>query len=101
MGKRTDLQDILEATLGSDNVYFQPPETVKMKYPCIVYARSSGRTIFADDIPYRHKKRYTLTLIDKNPDTDILDKLINLPMCTYDRNYKAENLNHDVCNIYF
>ena len=35
--RRNDLQKLLVEVLGSKNVYFQPPESVKMKYPAIVY----------------------------------------------------------------
>ena len=38
MSRRTELQTLLEEILGSKNVYFQPPDTVSMKYPAIVYS---------------------------------------------------------------
>lgn len=101
MGKRMDLHQILCDILGSEHVYFQPPPTVKMKYPCIVYSRTSGRTEFADNNPYLFRLRYQIQLIDKNPDTDILEKIAMLPMCTFDRHYTSDNLNHDVFNLYF
>jgi hypothetical protein len=101
MGSRLALQTIFEGLLGSRNVYFQPPSTVTMSYPCIVYARSNIDTKFADNSPYVRKKRYMVTVIDKNPDSLVPDKVGNLPMCIFDRNYTADNLNHDVFNIYF
>ena len=52
MGQRLDLQTELEELLGSRNVYFQPPESLRMNYPCIRYTRSSGETTFADNKPY-------------------------------------------------
>ena len=82
MGKRVDLQALLETTLGSEHVYFQPPESVKMEYPCIIYSLDSGSTIFANDLPYKHDKCYSIKVIDKNPDSIILDKIAMLPkMC--------------------
>lgn len=101
MGKRVDLQAILETILGSRNVYFQPPETVKMQYSCIVYERYSGDTVFADNKPYSYSQRYKVTVIDKNPDSEILDKVAELPMSTFDRHYTADNLNHDVYDLYY
>ena len=101
MGTRLQLQTLLEALLGSRNVYFQPPSTVKMKYPCIVYSLSDIDTKFADNIPYSNKRRYQLTAIDPNPDSVIPDKLALLPMCIFDRSYTSDNLNHYVFNIYF
>ena len=101
MATRLSLQILLESLLGSSNVYFQPPETVKLLYPCIVYERSLIRTDFANNKPYAHKKRYTITVIDKNPDSSILEKISNLVMCSHDRHFTASNLNHDVYNIFF
>lgn len=101
MGNRVDLQNILESILGSRNVYFQPPESVKLQYPCIVYKRNSGNTDFADNSPYKLRMRYQIIVVDKDPDSKILDKVANLPMCMYDRHYTADNLNHDVYNIYY
>lgn len=101
MGQRLELHKILVDILGSSNVYFQPPETIKMKYPCIVYERGSGDTIFADNNPYRFTKRYQVTVIDRDPDSLIPDKVSVLPMCTYDRHYTVDNLNHDIFNLYF
>lgn len=101
MGTRLELHGILTDVLGTRNVYFQPPVSVKMQYPCIVYQRSTGDTDFADNIPYRFTKRYQVTVIDKDPDSDIPDKVAQLPMTTYDRHFTSDNLNHDVFNVYF
>lgn len=98
---RLKLQKMLEDLLGSRNVYFQPPESVKIKYPCIVYSRDYLSTKHADNIPYNNKCRYQMTLIDKNPDSKYLDKLNSLPMCSFERHFTADNLNHDVYNIYY
>jgi len=101
MGQRTDLQTLLEDVLGSENVYFQPPPTFMMSYPCIVYNRSNIRSKFGDNMPYKQDKEYTVTVIDANPDSEIPDKMAALPRCLFDRNYAVENLNHDVFNILF
>ena len=101
MGSRLQLQTLLETSLGSTNVYYQPPETVKLLYPCIIYSRSSVFTQFANDNPYRLKTRYQVKVLDKNPDSIIPAKIAMLPMCSFDRSYKADNLNHDVYNLYY
>jgi hypothetical protein len=101
MGKRAQLQVALEALIGSTNVYFQPPETVKLKYPCVIYERNSIKTKFADDNPYNHQTKYQVTVIDKNPDSDLPQKIGGLPMCSFDRHYTSDNLNHDVYNLYY
>jgi hypothetical protein len=101
MGQRLELQDILMSIIQTDQVYFQPPPNVQMDYPCIVYKRDYELTRFADDKPYARKKRYLVTVIDRNPDSDIPDKVADLPMCVYDRFYTTENLNHDVFKLFF
>lgn len=99
MAQRAELQTLLEGLL--ERVYFQPPATVKMEYPCIVYKRDYARTTFADDKPYKRVKRYQVIVIDRDPDSVIPDKVGALPMCVYDRFYTADNLNHDVFKLFF
>lgn len=101
MGQRLELQAILMDILGESNVYYQPPPTVQMRYPCIVYKRDNVNTDFADNKPYKHRKRYQVTIIDRNPDSDIPEKIAALPLCTFDRFYTADNLNHDVYKLFF
>lgn len=98
---RLELQTILKDILGSDNVYFQPPNGLQIKYPCIVYSRDDAKTEFANDKPYTYTKRYQVTVIDKNPDSDIPDKVALLPMCSFNRFFTADNLNHDVFTLFF
>lgn len=98
---RTSLQTLLEGLLGSSNVYFQPPAGVRMLYPCIVYERSRIDSTFADNIVYGNMKQYTITVIDRDPDSAVPDKVKNLPTCYFDRHFTADNLNHDVFTLYY
>jgi hypothetical protein len=101
MAQRLELQELLVSVTGIDNVYFQPPPTVQMVYPCIVYRRDYELTNHADDLPYKRMKRYIVTVIDRDPDSAIPDKIAGLPLCVYDRFYTADNLNHDVYKLFF
>lgn len=101
MGQRLALQTLLEGILGSRNVYFQPPESLLLKYPAIVYNRDYELSQHADNSPYHKRKRYLVTYIDQNPDSDVPDKLTSLPMSTFVRHFTAAQLNHDIINIYF
>lgn len=101
MGDRSDLQDLLKNLLGSDYVYFQPPNNVSLIYPCIIYKWDRYMTKFASNKPYKGTKGYQIIIIDKNPDSEIPDKIAQLPMCEFDRFYTADNLNHFVYNIFF
>lgn len=102
MGRpRLELQAILEAIPGVSGVYFQPPEDVKMRYPAIVYKRDYVRSEFAGNAPYRRTKRYQVTVIDGDPDSTIPDAVGALPMSSFSRNFAADQLNHDVYDVYF
>lgn len=101
MNKRLEFHNILCETLGSKNVYFQPPDNIKMQYPAIVYFRNDIPVQHADNRPYVLSVEYQVIVIDKNPDSDIVDKVAALPKCRYDRHYVADNLNHDSFTIIF
>lgn len=96
MGSRLELQKLLESILGSRNVYYQPPESIKIKYPAIIYSRDNIDNNFADDIVYMQNHTYQIIVIDANPDSEIVNKISKLPMCRYNRHYTSDNLNHDV-----
>ena len=99
--RRRELHQILVDILGSSNVYFQPPESVKLNYPCIVYSRDNIRITYADNRNYREKTRYQITYISKDPDdTAVTRKLREMKYCTFNRHYPADNLYHDVYLIY-
>lgn len=99
----SELHEILQDILGEDGkAYFQTPENLKLKYPCIVFDRSGARILNADNLNYQITKSYTITLITKTADNDkYLDKLLQLPMCTFDREFITDGLVHEVFSIYF
>jgi hypothetical protein len=99
--KRIELHETLKTLFGNDNVYYRPPENLKMSYPCIRYTRDNIRSLKADNISYRNTSRYTITVIDKKPDNEVIEKLLDLPMSSFDRHYESDNLNHDVIIIYY
>lgn len=99
----SDLHQVLQELMGEGTkVYFQPPENLKLKYPCVVFERTNALANYADNLPYQITKRYTVTLICKTSDNDeLLDKLLTFPMSTYDRQFINDNLVHDVFTIYY
>lgn len=101
MSNRTNLQATLERILGSRNVYYQPPESVKITYPAIVYSRDDVVSQHADDMKYIHTNRYEIIVIDKRPDNEAIDKILELPLSSFNRHYTADNLNHDVLTLYY
>ena len=101
MASRLKLQTKLEELLEMKHVYYQPPESLKLEYPAIVYSRDNIDKKSADDTAYLLKNSYEIIVIDKKPDNPVIGKLLALPMCRYDRTYKSDNLNHDVLTLYF
>lgn len=101
MASRLDLQTLLENLLGSRNVYYQPPASVSMKYPAIVYSRYDILNNHANNEVYSQKNAYMVTVIDRNPDSEYVKKVSMLPLCGFDRHYTSDNLNHDVFTLYF
>lgn len=97
------LQDLLpERPPGSPStVYFQAPENTEMVYPCIVYDMNYADTKFADNSPYSHTKRYQVTVIDEDPDSEIPDKVAKMPLSLFQRFFIANGLNHYIYNVYF
>jgi hypothetical protein len=99
MGSRLQLQSLLEEI--TEHVYFQPPVNIQMQYPCIRYVRDDSKLEHAGNKLYKHTKRYQVTVIDRNPDSELPDQVIELPFCSFDRYFAAENLNHYVFTLFF
>lgn len=101
MASRLQLHTELEELLGSKNVYYQPPASIRMKYPAIIYSRNNIDNLHANDNVYMQSHSYELIVIDEDPDSEIVEKVSKLPACRFDRHYTADNLNHDVFTIYY
>lgn len=98
---RVELDRILRTTLGTTNVYFDPPESFKLKYPCIVYSLGGHTERFADDARYSGLKRYTLTYITRDADDPMTDTIEDLRYCRLSRPYASDGLFHYAYDIYF
>lgn len=103
MDRRTSLNEELVAILGDGtrHVYFQPPNDMEMSYPCIVYERHDINNTQADNDIYLHKVQYTIIVIDRNPDSDIVKRMSKFRNAKFKNHYVADNLNHDTFEIYY
>lgn len=100
MGRpRLELQRLFKTM--TEHVYFQPPNGLLLKYPCIVYRRDYASKQYADNVTWRRHKRYQVTVMDTDPDSLIPEKVAELPMCEQVRWFAVDDLNHDVFNLYF
>ena len=88
--------------LETVKVYYQPPASVKMSYPCIRYSLSGISTDRANDKNYKKTNRYELVVMDRDPDSVIHEKILeHFSMCSFDRAYAADNINHWVLTLYY
>lgn len=102
MASRLELHEELCDILGSRNAYFQPPASIKLNYPCVVYSISSVNKQNANDKMYKSMNEYKVVVIDSDPDSEIPNKIIaHFPMCRFDRPYTSDNLNHSVLSLYY
>lgn len=101
MAPRTELHEKLVELLGSRNVYFDPPSNIKMKFPAIEYHYSRFKPVRADNTVYLLHTSYDLTYIDKDPDSEVIQKLLLLPYCTHDRSFVSDNMHHHTFTIYY
>lgn len=109
MGTRLSLHEVLKGIMagvlgrdpGSDHVYFQPPENVRLRYPAIIYNRNNMPRIHADNRVYATGTEYSIMVIDTSPESKLLRPISELPTCRFDRHYVADNLNHDIFTIHY
>lgn len=99
LSRRMKLHQILLEI--NPNVYFQPPNGLRMKYPAIVYNRSDMVTKFANNKPYGNVDGYSVTVIDTDPDGPIRKQVSELPTCKFNRFFASDDLNHDVFTLFF
>ena len=101
MADRLELHSVLQELLGSSNVYYQPPESIKMQYDAIRYSKKTINSKYANDRKYSMIDCYEIIVISRLPDNPVIKKLLSLPYCSYDRHYIADNLHHDILTIYW
>lgn len=98
---RVTLDAILRATLGSTNVYFDPPESFKLKFPCIVYTEAPPIERFADNSPYNRMKKYMLVYITRDADDPMVDKIDDLRYCNLVRSYISDGFRHYAFDLFY
>lgn len=101
MASRLSLQTEFEKMLGSRNVYYQPPESLQMKYPAIRYSPSKIDVSYADDRIYKKENAYSICLIDEDPESEFIEKILAIPHCRFNKHYASDNLNHFTFTLYY
>lgn len=95
-----DLLHMLRQAVQYDRVYFQPPENLKIEYPAIVFHLSKIEIDHASDVPYKGAKEYSVTLITKDPEPDVIDEILKIPYSSLDTTYISDGMNHFVFTVY-
>lgn len=100
--RRLEMHAKMEAIPGVRKVYFQPPDSEQMVYPCIRYSLNGGTHSYSGDYTYMYHPRYSVIVIDPDPTSQIPFDLVQaFPMIQADRNYTSNNLNHSVYTLYY
>ncbi len=94
------LRSIVKERCGSENVYYQPPANLRMKYPCICYEFAKIRNRDADDRVYGQTFHYRVTVIDTKPDSEMTAAVSLLTKASHDRQFISDNLYHDVFDVW-
>lgn len=101
MASRLELHEKLVAVLGTRYVYFQPPESVKLNYPAIVYERSDIPSKFANDDIYLQAIKYKVTVVDRDPDSEVVERMAKFKTARFEKHVVIDGLNHDTFTIYY
>lgn len=102
---RLKVSNMLHCIANGAKVYYQPPENVKLVYPCIIYNRSRIENQNADNFGYKHSFFYDVTVISKQVDDQMFIDLLNYKdnECFLKTDYKnrlvKDNLYHDYFTI--
>lgn len=95
-----DLLRLLQQVVQHNRVYFQPPENLKIEYPAVVFHLSKIEIDRASDAPYKGAKEYSVTLITKDPEPDVIDEILKIPYSSLDTTYISDGMNHFVFTVY-
>lgn len=82
------------------HVFFQSPSSHIMTYPSIIYTFNGFEKLHANNRTYKLYKKYSILLITDDPDLELIEEIVQLPMCDLDRPYVANNLYHYNYTIY-
>ncbi len=99
--ERKHLDIFLCQYLETANVYYQPPESVLIKYPAVIYKLDDIQNITANNSMYMQKKAYMVTVIDKEIESELVTKMSKLLNCQFVNNFVSDNLYHTVFRLYY
>lgn len=103
MARRSDsfIADLESTNTGK--VYFQPPSSVHLEYPCWVVERAKVYQPKANNRTYLFQVGYRCMYMNRvEPDPEVLDMIPRrYECCQYQNHYVVDNIHHDVFLIYY
>ena len=55
----------------------------------------------ANNSIYKQEKIYKITVIDEDPDSELVEKALRLPLCSFSTRFTSDNLYHTVFKLYY
>lgn len=109
MGSRLKLQKELEEVLGTaglpkekTRVYFQPPSSTKLEYPCIIYELSRTDVTPADNIKYKKFNEYHVKHLFKSLKNELKDKMLDhFYHISHDIRFISNSIYNDDFTLYY
>lgn len=102
ISERQEFHNKLKEIYPNISIYFQPPASIKMSYPCIIYNLDNINMTRADNKIYTAQYRYALTYVSNKPDDTDYQKLFDtFEYVNLERYYRADNLNHYLITILY
>lgn len=84
------------------DVYFQPPSSVTLAYPCIVYNRTGIDKDNANNKTYIMSSVYSIVVMDRDPDSEIPEDILNrFTMSSVGTTYVSDNIHHTPITLYY
>lgn len=85
-----------------ENVYYQPPDNIRMSYPCIVYHKTGWSNRSGNNDHYIKNQQWTITLIDTDPDSLTAEDIEkHFEYCSIQQYFKKDNLSHTTLRLYY
>lgn len=102
MKKKTDYIYRTFKELGVNNIYIDPPENKRMKYPCVRVRLNTGRTRYADNKPHIFTPSWEIIYIGYEPDEEMVNNIMfAFSRISYTRHYTADGLHHNSFILYY
>lgn len=89
---RSELSAILHSIC--EHVYFQPPASKQLIFPCIIYSLDNLDINRADNEVYRLNDTYSITYATRDPDDENIHIIARLPMCSMTNTSTMDNLHN-------